>query len=375
MKFIQFLRALTILTSLSLSTILAGNVTITLVGSNPLKVNVKGDTGTEEAAAFSIFIYYNSTTPSDNISALTAANVDSKQLTTIFGWTTLFETKEIQQDGPYSPVGSSTTYNSRLSYAHSNLFDQPGNDYWPTDGVDVLILNFEPGGPGSAFIEVVGNNGLADNSANGHTVTIINNETSPLPVELTTFFVNSVKGTEAKLQWETSTEVNNYGFEIERATISDESEKMEWKKVAFVEGHGNSNSTKTYSFLDKNLVGGSKFKYRLKQIDFDGKFEFSDVVEVEIVPNKFELFQNYPNPFNPTTNIKFTIPENARIKINIYNVLGERVGELLNKELKAGFHQVKFKANIFNKQLTSGIYFYSIESENFSQVKKMMLLK
>jgi hypothetical protein len=212
---------------------------------------------------------------------------------------------------------------------------------------------------------------------------------SPLPVELTSFSANSVEGTKAQLKWETATEVNNYGFEVERSVVSSETAKVKsenetanivtenrvWEKVAFVEGHGNSNSPKLYSFTDANLVGGSKFMYRLKQIDIDGTYEYSDAVEVEVLPTKYELFQNYPNPFNPTTNIKFSLPEDAKITINIYNVLGERVGQLLNEDLKAGFHQVEFSSNKIGYQLASGIYLYTIESKNFTQVKKMMLIK
>lgn len=209
----------------------------------------------------------------------------------------------------------------------------------------------------------------------------------PLPVELSSFSINAVEGTKAQLQWETATEVNNYGFEIQRSIISSEKAEVksenaeaselerEWEMVAFVEGHGNSNSIKNYSFTDKNLVGGSKFMYRLKQIDIDGTFEYSDAVEIEVLPTKYELLQNYPNPFNPETNIKFSLPENAKIAINIYNILGEKVTTLLNEELNAGFHQVNFNTNSAGYSLASGMYIYTIETKNFSQVKKMILMK
>ncbi|MFZ1289033.1 MAG: T9SS type A sorting domain-containing protein [Melioribacteraceae bacterium] len=216
----------------------------------------------------------------------------------------------------------------------------------------------------------------------------INPSDQPLPVELSSFNVNAVEGTKAQLNWETATEVNNYGFEVERSIVSEKAkvksenetansavDNLTWEKVAFVEGHGNSNSPKLYSFTDKNLVGGSKFMYRLKQIDIDGTFEYSDAVEIEVLPTKYELLQNYPNPFNPTTNIKFSLPEDAKVSINIYNVLGEKVASILNEDLKAGFHQVDFNAFSSGYQLASGIYLYSIESSNFRQVKKMMLMK
>ena len=150
---------------------------------------------------------------------------------------------------------------------------------------------------------------------------------------------------------------------------------MIWEKVTFIEGHGNSNSPKLYSFTDKNLVGGSKFMYRLKQIDIDGTFEYSDAVEIEVLPTKYELYQNYPNPFNPTTNIKFSLPEDTRIAINIYNLLGEKVASVLNEDVKAGFHQVDFNTNSAGYTIASGVYIYTIESKNFTQVKKMILMK
>lgn len=208
--------------------------------------------------------------------------------------------------------------------------------------------------------------------------------TTPLPVELSSFKVNAVEGTKAQLQWETATEVNNYGFEIEKSVVVDNAVKdasaplsisMTWEKVAFVEGHGNSNSPKLYSFTDKNLIGGSKFVYRLKQIDIDGTFEYSDEVEIEVLPTKYELMQNYPNPFNPATKIRFSLPEDAKIAINIYNILGEKVASVLNEELKAGFHEVDFTSNSTGYQLSSGVYIYSIEAKNFTQVKKMILMK
>lgn len=208
-------------------------------------------------------------------------------------------------------------------------------------------------------------------------LTNTNPSPAPLPVELSSFSANSVEGVKAQLNWETATEVNNYGFEVERSVVLEDAEfeTATWEKVAFVKGHGNSNSNKIYSFTDQNLVGGSKFMYRLKQIDIDGTFEYSDAVEVEVLPSKYELFQNYPNPFNPSTNIKFSLPEDAKIAINIYNILGEKVASVLNQEMKAGYHQVDFNSRSAGYSIASGVYIYTIETKNFSQVKKMILMK
>ena len=197
----------------------------------------------------------------------------------------------------------------------------------------------------------------------------------PLPVELTSFTAN-VNTNNVSLSWKTATEVNNNGFEIQRKVRDQKSEVSgQWEKVGFVLGHGNSNSPKEYSFTDKNLTGGTNFVYRLKQIDNDGQYQFSKEVEVEVVPKQFNLYQNYPNPFNPSTNIKFDLPEAAKVTINIYNILGEKVASLLNKTVEAGFHEVQFNGS----DLSSGTYIYRMEAsssgQNFIQTKKMLLLK
>jgi hypothetical protein len=188
----------------------------------------------------------------------------------------------------------------------------------------------------------------------------------PLPVELTSFsskFIND----KIQLNWVTKTEVNNYGFNVERRI-----NEGEWNTLDFVEGHGNSNSPKEYTYTDKDIfTGGSKFQYRLKQIDTDGKFEYSDVVEVEIIPAKFELSQNFPNPFNPSTTIRFSLPKETQLKINIYNTLGELVQTLAEGTYEAGYHKVTFNAS----NLPSGAYIYRIESADFMQVRKMVLIK
>ena len=188
----------------------------------------------------------------------------------------------------------------------------------------------------------------------------------PLPVELNSFNAK-VKQGDVELLWQTKTEVNNYGFEVER-----KSEGNVWQKISFVKGNGNSNSPKDYSFIDRNLTDGSQYTYRLKQLDNDGKFSYSDEVEVEVLPTQYELFQNYPNPFNPSTKIKFSLPEDSRVVINIYNMLGEKVMELVNSEFKAGYHQVQLNSS---RGLASGVYIYSIVANNFSAVKKMVLMK
>ena len=193
---------------------------------------------------------------------------------------------------------------------------------------------------------------------------------APLPVELTSFTAN-VLDNAVVLDWQTATEVNNYGFEIQRKILNQVQNDSQWNKIGFVNGHGNSNSPKSYSFTDNSAISG-KYSYRLKQIDIDGKYEYSNVVEVTIsAPDKFELLQNYPNPFNPTTQISFALPFAAKVNLSVFNMLGQKVEELANHTFEAGVHSVQFNAASYS----SGIYFYKLTSENFLQIKKMMLLK
>jgi hypothetical protein len=187
-----------------------------------------------------------------------------------------------------------------------------------------------------------------------------------LPVELSTFTA-SANQNKVDLKWQTKTEVNNYGFNIERRISTGE-----WNKIGFVQGHGNSNSPKQYNYTDKDLFAdGSKFQYRLKQVDIDGKFEYSDVVEVQVIPTQFELSQNYPNPFNPGTTIRFSLPKQTQLKLNVYNMLGELVETIAEGNYEAGNYKINFNAS----NLTSGVYIYRIESSDFVQVRKMILIK
>lgn len=194
-----------------------------------------------------------------------------------------------------------------------------------------------------------------------------------LPVELTSFTANVADG-KVLLNWQTATEVNNYGFEIlRRSTPQNDchSERSEESKVGFVQGHGNSNSTKSYSFSDATPPSG-KVQYRLKQIDFDGKYEYSDLVEATIVtPTRFALEQNYPNPFNPKTTIDYHIPNTSYVTLKVFDVLGGEVAELVNEVKSTGNYSAAFDGS----QLVSGIYFYQLSAGSFLETKKLILTK
>lgn len=186
-----------------------------------------------------------------------------------------------------------------------------------------------------------------------------------LPVELSSFSAKLMDG-DVLLNWITKTELNNFGFDIERKI-----NQNEWVMIGFAEGYGNSNSPKSYSFIDDNVTGGSKFKYRLKQIDTDGQYDYSESVDVAIVPNRFMVYQNYPNPFNPITKIRFELPQPCLIEIKIYDILGAEVTTLLKENKEKGIFETEFNA----AGLPSGIYFYRLQTGPFVDTKKMILLK
>ncbi|GBD87460.1 hypothetical protein BMS3Abin03_01392 [bacterium BMS3Abin03] len=188
---------------------------------------------------------------------------------------------------------------------------------------------------------------------------------SPLPVELVSFNAN-VSGTIVNLQWKTATELNNSGFAVERK-IDDN-----WLQIGFVEGYGTTTKPQNYSFADQlSNISASKVYYRLKQIDFDGTFEYSDVVDVDVVPVEFTLNQNYPNPFNPSTKITYSLAGKTFVALKVYDAIGNEVVTLVNKEQTAGNYEIQFNA----LNLTSGVYFYKMNAGNFSAVKKMLLVK
>ena len=168
-----------------------------------------------------------------------------------------------------------------------------------------------------------------------------------------------------RLDWATATEVNNYGFEVERKS------SYNWQKIGFVQGNGNCNSPKQYSFVDNNPYGGTSFQYRLKQIDSDGKFEYSEIVVVKILPEKYELYQNYPNPFNPSTTIKYSVPQGSNVLIKVFDILGNEIETLVNEEKLVGIYEASWNAT----SLPSGVYFYKLQAGSFIDTGKMILLK
>jgi len=186
-----------------------------------------------------------------------------------------------------------------------------------------------------------------------------------VPVELVSF-TSSVSGNTVLLKWNTATELNNLGFNVERASLSGD-----WEKIGFVAGSGTTTETRSYSFIDNDLIPGA-YNYRLKQVDYDGSFEYSDVIQVEItVPFDFALEQNYPNPFNPSTTIRYSVPQTSIVNIKVYNLIGQEVTELINETKSAGKYEINFESN----GLASGIYLVKMQAGDFNSTIKMTLLK
>ncbi|MFH1198093.1 MAG: S8 family serine peptidase [bacterium] len=206
---------------------------------------------------------------------------------------------------------------------------------------------------------------------NGLKITLTYNG-SQIPVELTSFAA-VCEGADVVLSWKTLTEMNNKGFDVER-----KGEDNEWSKVGYVEGKGTTMDESEYRFTDKLVnAGGKEIFYRLRQIDINGTTNYSEEIKVEILPQQYVLEQNYPNPFNPNTTIKYAIPYESKVKLEVYNTLAQKVSTLVNENQSAGFYEVKFNA----MDLSSGIYFYiltaepSNKSKDFKTVRKMVLVK
>jgi len=196
----------------------------------------------------------------------------------------------------------------------------------------------------------------------------MNNQPLPVEIELVQAYVES---NFVKLYWKTLTEINNYGFEIEEKEINEKIQNSKWEKIGFVKGNGNSNCVKEYSFIDKTAKTGTTF-YRIKQIDNDGGYKYSKVVEVKIMsPKDFLAYKNYPNPFNPTTTICYAIPTPGNVSVKVYDNLGQEVAVLFEGNQGAGRKVLNFDAS----NLTSGIYYCKIKYGGEYKIVKMTLMK
>jgi len=278
---------------------------------------------------------------------------------------------------------------------YSSLHFITGINSLPGTGVIIIYGKYQPPGSAIPFIEVTLDGGLTwyysllsefpdyfitkselvdesrwyltgtQNAQIG--IVLFTDNSGGVPVELTSFSAEFVEY-QVNLNWTTASELNNLGFEVERKTVNEE-----WRTIGFVNGKGNSTEINDYSFTDDLYeVNSSILYYRLKQIDFNGSFEYSNIIEVEVnVVSNFSLSQNYPNPFNPATTIRYEIPERRFVTIKVYDVLGNEVSTLVDEEKASGSYEIKIDGN----ELTSGIYFYQLKAGSFVETKKMILVK
>jgi hypothetical protein len=189
-----------------------------------------------------------------------------------------------------------------------------------------------------------------------------------LPVELTTFTAR-VNGRNVEINWATASETGNVGFHIER-----NSGNNKWTEAGFIQGSGTTSQQHLYSFSDKNLAPG-KYQYRLKQVDVNGKITYSDIIKANVeIPRSFNLSQNYPNPFNPTTRIDYQLPVDSKVRLELFSITGEKIGDLINDVQPAGNYSVTLGSTSF-RHLSSGVYFYRLIAGTFISTKKLLLLK
>jgi len=196
----------------------------------------------------------------------------------------------------------------------------------------------------------------------------------PLPVELESFTA-TVLNNSVELNWRTASEMNNKGFDIERSAKSGS-----WQKIGYAKGNGSSNVPVNYTYKDRILQPGN-YEYRLKQIDFNGDFNYYELSnEVSVGnPNSFLLMQNYPNPFNPVTTIRYEIQQSANVSLKIFDMTGREIMTLVDEFKEAGYYKTDFNGG----NLSSGAYYYRLEvipsnsfgAGDFVDTKKMLLLK
>ena len=257
--------------------------------------------------------------------------------------------------------GSDVSYNSPSS--STELLNNDKVDIWVGTTKEFSGINVTTATQTLARFKILANGWVDNNTILTFDDIIIENE-SALPVELTSFTAEWINDS-ILLNWSTATEINNYGFNVER-----KSENSGWEAIGFVKGSGNCNSPKTYSFCDLTPRAG-KIQYRLKQIDNDGSYKYYYANEVEVNVDGYELKQNYPNPFNPVTHISYSLPVKSNVKLAVYDLLGREITVLVNNKSEAGIYNVEFDGS----KLSSGIYYYALITNGFIQTKKLVLIK
>ena len=316
----------------------------------------------------------------NKITALAYNNLDTSAIT----WN-YFNTELALCSDPPESVNLNSRYCYKI-YIFNYFNDQITTTFtgpsWLTLNSSGELTGIAPGSTGSFDVSIITANQHAQADTQTFILTVVDPD-FPLPVELSSFSGKCRNGN-IELTWTTSTELNNAGFEIGRMSRNyKQPGTTGWIKIGYVTGSGNSNSPKNYSYLDKNIPDNGIYSYRIKQIDKDGKYKYSNPITVEVrnIPQSYSLEQNYPNPFNPSTKIKYSLPFESNVRLVVYNAIGESVKELVFQEQKPSYYEVNFDAASTSCGLSSGIYIYSIKAvssdskNNFLSVKKMVLMK
>ncbi len=307
----------------------------------------------------------------NKVKALIYNNFDTSEIS----WN-YFNTELAIYSDPVTDVNMNSNYLYRInifnSFNDSLSFNLSNVPSWLSLTGAGELKGTAPGTKGQVPVTIVITNQHAQADTQSFVLNVVD-PNSTLPVELVSFSGNYINKS-VSLKWQTATEIDNYGFDIERSTLS----KNNWIKIGFVNGSGNSSIGKHYSFTDKNISNGI-YSYRLKQLDLDGKFKYLNTINVEIknIPTNYSLEQNYPNPFNPSTIIRYSLPAESNVKLIVYNVVGATVKEITPGVQAGGDYELNLNVN----GLASGAYFYSLHGtsvdgkQNFVSTKKMIVMK
>ncbi|MCK5147939.1 T9SS type A sorting domain-containing protein [bacterium] len=362
-------KVLLILLLLVSSALLAGDITMSLSGVNPLTLNVKGTTSNQEAGGLSIYIYYND----DGSTVLETGNVNDTQLATNWGWGTGLRTMNIQP-GTWSRGGH--TFTRRLYYDNSAVFS--ADDYWTTGGINALVCTFTSVGSGHAYIEA-NSGGNGDFTASEHTVSYANQDQS-LPVELSTFSAEHVYNG-VLVKWTTESETDNLGFVLERAN---DFSPLQWDVIASHQtndalcGQGNSSVRTDYCFTDETVQPGQTLRYRLTDVNTAGEVHVYDILQITLpdAPKETVLEPPFPNPFNPETKIGYQLSKSSRIEIVIYNLLGRRVKTLVDRYQTAGSYNIYWHGrDEAGNQTSTGTYLIVLRTVEGVKTQKVVMIR
>lgn len=276
--------------------------------------------------------------------------------------------KMLQRKWKADETGESGTLTVEIDFSHVVVTGTTATDFWlvldtdadPTNGRRTMVQ-------ASSFASSVATFTGVD-IEDGDIISFITENTDDitLPVELSAFDVQ-FDGEGVVLTWTTASEANNAGFEVQRAVDTDV-----WQAVTFIEGNGTTSAQNSYRYVDvAGSATGSVVTYRLKQIDFDGAFAYTEPVEVAIPTPEAFAVSSYPNPFNPVATIEYQVPVSGRIKLSVYNAQGRLIETLVNGHQEPGRYRVTFDAST----LASGLYLYRMEAAGRTWAEPMLLIK